>query len=130
MYSTDDRSGEVDSGDSDDGFDEDEDGNNDDNDSIEKEHDDFRVKDSSSKGRALCLDKECVVAAGRMISMMNQSADPCEDFYDYACGNFKMTHEPFEDMTRTMSFEMLRRENTFILHNVLRKMPKSTGMLA
>ena len=60
--------------------------------------------------------------------MMNQSADPCEDFHNYVCGNFQMTHEPFEDMTRTMSFEMLRRENNFILHNVLKKMSKSTGM--
>lgn len=36
----------------------------------------------------VCLTQGCVHAASRMLEKMNQSANPCEDFYNYACGQF------------------------------------------
>lgn len=36
----------------------------------------------------VCLTQGCVHAASRMLEKMNQSADPCHDFYNYACGQF------------------------------------------
>ena len=123
----DDRQNDIEDGDDDD-HDDDDDGSNSERDSYENEDDNERPADPSGKKKALCLNNECVIAAGKIISMMNQSADPCEDFHNYVCGNFKMTHEPFEDMTRSMSFEILRRENRFLIHNVLLKMGKNTGM--
>jgi len=129
VYEDDDRQNDFDDGDDDD--DDDDDGGNFEGDSDENEDDsNERHADPSGRKKALCLDNECVVAAGKMISMMNQSADPCDDFYNYVCGNFKMTYEPFEDMTRSMSFEILRRENRFLIHNVLLKMGKNSGVKA
>lgn len=58
---------------------------------------------------------------------MNQKVDPCEDFYGYVCGKFDQNYEPFEDMTRSMSFEILRRRNNYALHKLVKKMPAKSG---
>ena len=118
---TDDKKDEVEDGDHEDDYDDE-----DDHDDSESENFD-KIADPKQGNRALCLENECVTAAGKLVSMMNHSADPCDDFYDYVCGNFEMKHEPFADMTRTMSFEILRRENKFIIHNMLKRMSESTG---
>ena len=36
----------------------------------------------------ICNTPECVSAAHSLIQNMDTSANPCEDFYQYACGNF------------------------------------------
>ena len=37
----------------------------------------------------ICNTPDCVVAAHSLIQNMDLTADPCEDFYQYACGNFE-----------------------------------------
>lgn len=39
----------------------------------------------------LCLDIECVRSAATIIERMDFSRDPCENFYDFSCGNFLKT---------------------------------------
>ncbi|KAG8247009.1 hypothetical protein J6590_071868 [Homalodisca vitripennis] len=34
----------------------------------------------------VCETKECYATAGRMLSLVDVTVDPCEDFYSYACG--------------------------------------------
>ncbi|XP_018018514.1 endothelin-converting enzyme 1 [Hyalella azteca] len=43
--------------------------------------------------RRICYTPECVVAAGEMITAMDRSVDPCDDFYEFACGGWKR-HNP------------------------------------
>lgn len=38
---------------------------------------------------SICSTEECKLAAARIISNLNRDADPCEDFFDYACGRFR-----------------------------------------
>ena len=36
----------------------------------------------------ICMTKDCVTAASRIIKDMDASIDPCEDFYAFSCGGF------------------------------------------
>ncbi|XP_012525662.1 neprilysin-1 [Monomorium pharaonis] len=38
---------------------------------------------------SICTTGHCKYIASRMLSYMNHSVDPCEDFYEYACGGFE-----------------------------------------
>jgi len=41
----------------------------------------------------VCVSKECLFAANTLLAAMNTSVDPCEDFYQFACGGWLESHE-------------------------------------
>lgn len=42
-----------------------------------------------SESRQLCETKECILAASSILKAMDQTVDPCTDFYKYACGGWE-----------------------------------------
>jgi membrane metallo-endopeptidase-like protein 1 len=54
-----------------------------------------------------------------MKKYMNESANPCEDFYEFACGNWNKYHSIPADRTSYDTFEMLRENLDIVLKNLL-----------
>ena len=57
-----------------------------------------------------CMTPGCIKAASDVLENMDESVNPCHDFYQFACGGFiKKTVIP-EDRTRMSTFSVLSDE--------------------
>ena len=45
-------------------------------------------RDEPSESDSVCLDQGCVQAGSRIKANLNESVDPCQDFYQFSCGNW------------------------------------------
>lgn len=43
---------------------------------------------NQDKDGEVCLTPGCVHAASKMLEQIDDSVEPCDDFYNFACGNF------------------------------------------
>ena len=63
-----------------------------------------------------CLTKECVTAAADILNRMNSSADPCHDFYNFACGGYiENTVIPDDKARQSMFSELSDQLNEKVL---------------
>uniref|UniRef100_H3BI35 Membrane metalloendopeptidase like 1 n=1 Tax=Latimeria chalumnae TaxID=7897 RepID=H3BI35_LATCH len=67
----------------------------------------------------MCTTPGCVTAAARIIQNMDSTAEPCEDFYQYACGGWLNRYVIPETSSRYSIFDILRDEMEIILKGVL-----------
>ena len=62
----------------------------------------------AAPGSKMCLTPGCVVAASELINSMDQTADPCTDFYQFACGGFVAETVIPDHQTSKGSFSIVR----------------------
>jgi len=67
----------------------------------------------------LCDTPECRATAERILSNIDQEVNPCDDFYEFACGNWMKTHEIPEDQSSIGSFDNISKQNIKILTDIL-----------
>merc|ERR1719285_896276 len=54
-----------------------------------------------------CFTKGCIQTAADLLDKLDQRADPCQDFYQFACGTFIQETVIPDDRTRTSMFSIL-----------------------
>ncbi|TKS80520.1 Endothelin-converting enzyme 2 [Collichthys lucidus] len=70
-------------------------------------------------GRGLCLSEACITVASQMVEAMDRGADPCQDFYQFACGGW-MRKNPLPDgRPRWSTFNSIWEQNQALLKHLL-----------
>lgn len=73
------------------------------------------------KEEAVCLTPACVTVASSMVNAMDLKADPCTDFYQYACGGWIDSHPIPSGHSRWGTFSVLWQENQVIMKKAIDK---------
>ncbi|CAH1375017.1 hypothetical protein MTP99_016416 [Tenebrio molitor] len=68
---------------------------------------------------SVCLTEECVRTASSLLGAMDHAADPCVDFFQYACGTWNKKHVIPEDRSSISTFEVMADQLQVILKGVL-----------
>ncbi|KAM9089092.1 neprilysin isoform 2-T5 [Megaptera novaeangliae] len=77
----------------------------------------------------ICKSSDCIKSAARLIQNMDAAAEPCTDFFKYACGGWLKRNIIPETSSRYSNFDILRDELEVILKDVLQE-PKTEDIVA
>ncbi|MFT7812528.1 phosphate-regulating neutral endopeptidase isoform X1 [Arapaima gigas] len=66
-----------------------------------------------------CMTQECIEAAGSILSKMDRSVSPCQDFYQYACGGWLRENPIPEDDSSYGIYPWLRHQVDLKLKELL-----------
>ncbi|XP_050412278.1 neprilysin-4 isoform X2 [Patella vulgata] len=78
----------------------------------------------------ICLTPACVKAAARLMNAMDDSVDPCENFFDYACGNWNKVNAIPDDRASYNTFGKLRDDIQVMVKDLLNKPPSDKDSAA
>uniref|UniRef100_F7FGZ5 Membrane metalloendopeptidase like 1 n=1 Tax=Monodelphis domestica TaxID=13616 RepID=F7FGZ5_MONDO len=83
---------------------------------VKRDFQDIRITGQTEE---TCVLPGCVIAASRIIQNMDPTREPCDDFYQYACGGWVNHHVIPESSSRYSIFDNLRDELEIVLKGVL-----------
>uniref|UniRef100_A0A8C9RZX5 Phosphate regulating endopeptidase homolog, X-linked n=1 Tax=Scleropages formosus TaxID=113540 RepID=A0A8C9RZX5_SCLFO len=72
-------------------------------------------------GDEYCVTQECIEAAGSILSKMDRSVSPCQDFYQYACGGWLRENPIPEDASSYGIYPWLRHQVDLKLKELLER---------
>jgi len=81
-----------------------------------------QAKNSGSP--AMCLTEGCIGTAHMILQNMNQSVDPCDDFYQFACGGFEERVVIPDDRSSRSQFAIIGDELLQQLKHILEAVPE------
>lgn len=56
----------------------------------------------------ICTSKSCIKAANLILKNLDESVDPCDNFYKFSCGMFGNTHRIPDDQPKIDELSILR----------------------
>ncbi|XP_048241365.1 endothelin-converting enzyme homolog isoform X1 [Haliotis rufescens] len=85
---------------------------------------------ATSGGRAACTSKDCVREAASLINAIDFTVDPCDNFYEFACGNWMRSRTIPDDKSAYQRFTEVRDSVQLKLKVELEKPITSTDIEA
>jgi len=70
-------------------------------------------------GDEYCFSKDCIQSSAQLLSNMDQTADPCQDFFQFACGGYVKNTPIADDRTSTSLFSDIRDKLNIQLRGLL-----------
>ncbi|XP_014912465.1 neprilysin-like isoform X2 [Poecilia latipinna] len=70
---------------------------------------------ATQKTDEICTTADCTQSASRLIENMDATVDPCDNFYQYACGGWLKKNIIPETSSRYSTFDILRDDLEVIL---------------
>ncbi|KAG6886039.1 hypothetical protein C0993_005223 [Termitomyces sp. T159_Od127] len=74
-----------------------------------------------------CLTPQCILLSGSILSSLDTSQDPCENFYDFATGGWLRTHPLPADKSSYGNFEAVAERNRQIIQRILESKPDNSS---
>jgi Predicted metalloendopeptidase len=69
-----------------------------------------KPQSSADDAPEICYSEGCIHTASKLLSNMNQSVDPCQDFYRFTCGRFLEESVIPDDKPGIASFPLVVRK--------------------
>lgn len=76
-----------------------------------------------------CKTKNCVETSAKILSKMDLTIDPCENFYEFACGNFLRETVIPDDKASITPFNIVEDELRIQLRKIVLETPKQNEIL-
>lgn len=73
----------------------------------------------------MCLSQACVSVTSSILSSMDPTVDPCQDFFTYACGGWIKANPVPDGHSRWGTFSNLWEHNQAIIKHLLGKQPRA-----
>lgn len=67
-------------------------------------------ENSSFRTTELCLSPECIYASSSILRSIDPSVDPCQDFYQFACGRWPIHHPLRPDTSNLDTLTLLKND--------------------
>ncbi|KAF9052689.1 hypothetical protein BJ165DRAFT_1413126 [Panaeolus papilionaceus] len=75
-----------------------------------------------------CLEPHCIVLSADILSSLDTTQDPCENFYDFANGGWLSGHPLPADKSSFGQFEALAQKNVHVIQNILESQTNIGGV--
>ena len=66
-----------------------------------------------------CLSPECIKTSADLLNSMNLNVNPCEDFYEFACGKFNDNVVMEDHLEEKSKFSIMQKNLDWKLKNLL-----------